>query len=197
MQPRSWTRRPTSWPPIWPNRSRAGRSPHLDHTRRVADPFHVVRVANRCVDQVRRRVQDETLGHLGLRVVDPNDELLGAGLAKDQSATSTSLSALQTPRSCWTRRSPAVPPTRSPRSATSAQPCSHGAARSSPTTTPADPTAPTEGLNLCLKKVRHRGHGFRSFDNYRLRVLLHAGGITWPDRPPPPRIRTRSPHSDA
>ena len=40
---------------------RAGLSPHLDHARRVADPFHVVRVANRCVDQVRRRVQNETL----------------------------------------------------------------------------------------------------------------------------------------
>ena len=44
---------------------RAGLSPHLDHTRRVADPFHVVRVGNRCVDQVRRRVQNETLGHRG------------------------------------------------------------------------------------------------------------------------------------
>ena len=44
---------------------RAGLSPHLDHARRVADPFHVVRVANRCVDQVRRRVQNETLGHRG------------------------------------------------------------------------------------------------------------------------------------
>ena len=28
----------------------------------VADPFHVVRLANRCVDLVRRRVQNETLG---------------------------------------------------------------------------------------------------------------------------------------
>jgi Transposase len=56
---------------------------------------------------------------------------------------------------------------------------------------------PTEGLNLCVKKVKRSGHGFRSFDNYRLRVLLHAGGITWPERPHPPRIRTRSPHSDA
>ena len=36
---------------------RAGLSPHLDHARRVADPFHVVRVANRCLDKVRRRVQ--------------------------------------------------------------------------------------------------------------------------------------------
>ena len=35
---------------------RAGLSPGLAHARRVADPFHVVRVGNRCVDQVRRRV---------------------------------------------------------------------------------------------------------------------------------------------
>ena len=93
---------------------RAGLSPHLDHARRVADPFHVVRVGNRCLDRVRRRVQNETLGHrgrkadplyrirklllagserlddrgsnrllLGLRVGDPNDEVLGAWLAKE------------------------------------------------------------------------------------------------------------------
>lgn len=44
---------------------RAGLSPHLDHATRVADPFHVVRVGNRCLDKVRRRVQNETLGHRG------------------------------------------------------------------------------------------------------------------------------------
>lgn len=91
---------------------RAGLSPHLDHATRVADPFHVVRIANRCVDRVRRRVQQETLEHrgrkhdplyrirklllsgserldargvdrllLGLRVGDPDDEVLGAWLA--------------------------------------------------------------------------------------------------------------------
>ena len=49
---------------------RDGTSPHLDHAIRVADPFHVVRVANRCVDKVRRRVQNETLGHRG-RKADP------------------------------------------------------------------------------------------------------------------------------
>ena len=37
----------------------------LDHAIRVADPFHVVRLANRCLDQVRRRVQNRTLGHRG------------------------------------------------------------------------------------------------------------------------------------
>ncbi|MCP4084643.1 MAG: transposase [Actinomycetia bacterium] len=50
---------------------------------------------------------------------------------------------------------------------------------------------PTEGLNLCVKKVKRCEHGFRRFDNYRLRVLLHTGGVTWPERPSPPRIRTR------
>jgi transposase len=37
----------------------------LDHAVRVAEPFQVVRVANRCLDQVRRRVQNETTGHRG------------------------------------------------------------------------------------------------------------------------------------
>ena len=36
----------------------------------MADPFHVTRVANRMLDQVRRRVQNETLGHRG-RKADP------------------------------------------------------------------------------------------------------------------------------
>ena len=93
---------------------RSGLTGHLGHATKVADPFHVSRVANRMVDQVRRRVQQETLGHrgrkhdplfrirkllvkgeerldprgrekllIGLRVGDPNDELLGAWLAKE------------------------------------------------------------------------------------------------------------------
>ena len=50
---------------------------------------------------------------------------------------------------------------------------------------------PTERVNLRVKKVKRCGHGFRRFDNYRLRVLLHTGDVTWPERPSPPRIRTR------
>jgi transposase len=42
---------------------------------------------------------------------------------------------------------------------------------------------PTEGLNLCVKKVKRCGHEFRTFEHYRLRVLLYTGGITWPARP--------------
>ena len=56
---------------------------------------------------------------------------------------------------------------------------------------------PTEGLNLCVKRVKRCGFGLRRFEHYRLRVLLHAGGVTWPCRPRPPRIRTRSPQSNA
>lgn len=37
----------------------------LPHAQQVADPFHVIRLANRSVDLVRRRVQNETLGHRG------------------------------------------------------------------------------------------------------------------------------------
>lgn len=38
---------------------------------------------------------------------------------------------------------------------------------------------PTEGMNLCIKKVKRAGHGFSSFYHYRLRVLLHSGGCNW------------------
>jgi hypothetical protein len=52
---------------------------------------------------------------------------------------------------------------------------------------------PTEGLNLLVKEVKRAGHGLRSFDNYRLRILLHAEGSTWPATgPPTPVIRDRS-----
>ncbi|MCA1674636.1 MAG: transposase, partial [Actinobacteria bacterium] len=37
---------------------------------------------------------------------------------------------------------------------------------------------PTEAVNLLVKKVKRVGHGFRNFDNYRLRLLLHCG-VQW------------------
>ena len=39
----------------------------LRHARQVADPFHVVRLANQMVDEVRRRVQNDTLGGRGTK----------------------------------------------------------------------------------------------------------------------------------
>ncbi len=37
----------------------------MPKARQVADPFHVVRLANDALDEVRRRVQNQTLGHRG------------------------------------------------------------------------------------------------------------------------------------
>lgn len=37
----------------------------VPHAARVADPFHVVKLANEKLDECRRRVQNETLGHRG------------------------------------------------------------------------------------------------------------------------------------
>ena len=42
----------------------------LPDAQQVADPFHVVQVANRRLDECRRRIQNETLGHRG-RKADP------------------------------------------------------------------------------------------------------------------------------
>jgi transposase len=39
----------------------------LPDATQVADPFHVIRVANTALDECRRRVQNETIGHRGRR----------------------------------------------------------------------------------------------------------------------------------
>jgi transposase len=69
-RPRSWRRGVKVVALDLTDTYRNGLFPHLAHVVRVADPFHVTRVANRMLDQVRRRVQNETLGHRG-RKVDP------------------------------------------------------------------------------------------------------------------------------
>jgi transposase len=204
---------------------RAGLTGRLDHAIRVADPFHVVRVANRVVDQVRRRVQNQTTGHrgrkkdplyrirklllkgadrldgmgtdrmlLGVRVGDPQDEVLGAWLAKesvrDVYLTDTPADAeLLLDKAIHGCRLDAVPEIRSLGKTLirwRSEILAHHTTGAS--------NGPTEGLNLLIKKVKRAGHGFRSFTNYRLRILLHAGGVNWPaTRPPTPQIRTRSP----
>ncbi len=190
----------------------------------------MVRIANRCLDAVRRRVQNETLQHrgrkadplyrirkllltgterldqnghdrvlLGPRIGDPNDEVLDAWLAKEsvrdiyliddpaEAALLVDKAIVACPgddvaeivllgKTLASWRTEIVAHHRS------------GASN-----------GPTEGLNLIVKKVKRCGHGFRSIDNHRLRVLLHAGGVRWPESAgvPPLRTPTRSPHSDA
>jgi transposase len=134
---------------------------------------------------------------LGLRVGDPDDEVLGAWLAKESVrdvylADNHKDAAVLVDKAitgCVTDGVDEI--------------CSLGHTLRSWRTeilahhTTGASNGPTEGLNLCVKKVKRCGHEFRSFENYRLRVLLHTGGVTWPARPRPPRIRTRAPHSNA
>ena len=47
-------------------------------------------------------------------------------------------------------------------------------------------------MNLHVRKIKRCGHGFKSFENYRLRVLLHCGGIKWKAHPAT-TMRARSP----
>jgi transposase len=49
----------------------------------------------------------------------------------------------------------------------------------------------TEGVNLMIKKIKRVGHGFRNYDNYRLRLLLHCG-VAW-NTPRTTRLRGRQP----
>ena len=206
---------------------RSGLDPYLSHATRVADPFHVVGVANRCLDKVRRRVQNQTLGHrgrkkdplyrirkvllsgqerlderghhrllLGLRLGDPNDEVLGAWLAKESVrdvylTSDPGEAALLLDKTITGCRADKVPEVRSlgrTLAAWRTEILAHHSTGAS--------NGPTEGLNLLVKKVKRCGHGFRSFENYRLRVLLHTGGIKW-QTCTAARLRTRSPHLDA
>jgi transposase len=49
----------------------------------------------------------------------------------------------------------------------------------------------TEAMNLLIKKIKRVGFGFRNFDNYRIRLLLHCG-LRW-NEPATARIRGRAP----
>ncbi len=204
---------------------RAGLHPHLSHARRVADPFHVTRVANRMVDQVRRRVQNETLGRRGhkhdplyrirklllrgderldqrgrdrlmeaLRVGDPNDEVLGAWLAKESvrsvySYDDVDAAAVVLDNAIAAFRVDPVPEIRTLGRTLArwrTEILNHHRTGAS--------NGPTEGQNFCAKQVKRAGRGFTRFSHYRLRVLLYAGGVEWPTPVRAPRIRSARPH---
>ena len=205
---------------------RAGLDGRLAHAIRVADPFHVVRVANRCLDKVRRRVQNQTTGHRGrkrdplyrirklllkgaerldgtgldrmlleLRIGDPDGDVQGAWCAKESvrdiyltnnpaAAELLLEKAIEGCRTDWVTEIRSLGTTLA---RWREQITNHHRTGAS--------NGPTEGLNLLVKKVKRAGHGFRSFTNYRLRILLHAGGVNWSaTRPPTPPLLEAHPH---
>jgi transposase len=204
---------------------RAGLRPHLSHATRVADPFHVIRVANRMVDTVRRRVQQETLGHrgrkrdplysirklllkgderlddvgrakllAGLRIGDPHDELLGAWLAKESVRSIYLTDVVDEAAALLDNAIDACRSDHVPEIQTMGRTLARWREEILNHHRTGASNGPTEGMNYCAKQVKRAGRGFVNFEHYKLRVLLYAGGVTWPKPIRPPRITSTRPH---
>ena len=195
----------------------------LPHAVRVLDAFHVVRLGFEAVDEVRRRVQQQTLGHRGrkgdplygirrelrrgadklseralervctaLDVGDPDGEVAAAWwcaqrlrdvyrAASPEQGRQRGATVLEALLSCPVPELVRLGRTlRSWRSEWLAYFDTAGASN-----------GPTEAMNLLTDKIRRLGHGFRNYDNYRLRLLLYCG-VDW-QTDPTPRIRRRRP----
>lgn len=190
--------------------------------RLVVDHFHAIRLANLATDRVRRRVQQDHLGHrgrrddplyrirrhllvarerltdkgtakitAGLRAGDPNDEVAAAYLAKEllrdvyisRSLTAARVALVAFYTHCADAEIPELTTLARTISAWEAEILGWHATGLS--------NGPTEAVNLLIKKVKRTGHGFRNFQNYRLRLLLHCG-VKW-QTAPTARIRGRQP----
>jgi transposase len=179
----------------------------------VMDHFHAIALANRALDKVRRRVQNDTIGHrgraadplyrirrialvgaerldqrgwerliAGLEIGDPDGDVAAAWLAvqlfrkvyaaANKQAASRALNRFY--RHCDERRIPELDTlARTVRTWNYEILAYHSTGQSN---------GPTEAVNLLIEKIRRIGHGFRNFDNYRLRLLLRCG-VTWHHQP--------------
>ena len=183
---------------------------HLPGAVRVLDAFHVVKLGFDAVDQVRRRVQQDTFGHRG-RAGDPlygirrvlrrgHDRhcdtswtrlLHGLDLGDPTGEVASAWIAAQDLRLLYRHTDPARAAAAFYRwlefCADSRVPELHRLARTLDSwrdellarfhTGPVS-NGPTEAVNLLIKKIKRVGHGFRNFNNYRLRLLLHCG-VDW------------------
>ena len=195
----------------------------LPAATRVLDAFHVTRLGFAAVDDVRRRVQQESTGHRGRkhdplyrirRVLRRGHEHL-TDLAWDRLLTGLDVGdvdgqvaaawiAAQDLRLIYRATNRQDAERRLYRwlvhCADSDLPELHRLARTidgwreellADFDTAGVSNGPTEAMNLIIKKVKRTGHGFRNFDNYRLRLLLHCG-VDWHTQQPT-RIRGRLP----
>lgn len=198
-------------------------STSLPHATRVLDRFHVTKLGFDAVDQVRRRVQQDSTGHRGRRD-DPlfrarrvlrrradrltehawNRLLMLLALGDVDQQIGKTWIAAQDLRLVLDARDRKDAEQRLYRwlvwCADSNVPELHRLARTIDSwrtevlayfDTGHLTNGPTEATNLLIKKIKRSGHGFRNFDNYRLRLLLHCG-VTWNDHQPAP-LRGRLP----
>jgi transposase len=198
----------------------------LPNARLVVDHFHAVRLANQALDEVRRRVQQSTLGHRGrksdplyrarrrllaaherlseqawsrvellLNVGDPEGEVGGAYLAKELLREVYDTTDRHDARwrlrrfyaHCETSDVPELERLARTIRRWESQVLAWHATQLT--------NGPTEAVNLLVKKIKRVGHGFRNFENYRLRLLLHCG-VSWKTHRTA-SMRTRHPRSVA
>jgi transposase len=195
----------------------------LPHATGVLDAFHVTRLGFAAVDDVRRRVQQDDLGHRG-RKDDPLysirrvlrrghehltdtawDRLLtGLDVGDVDGQVAAAWIAAQDLRLLYRAKTRDQAQRRLHRwlehCADSGLPELHRLGRTIDAWRPellayfdtgGISNGPTEAMNLLIKKVKRTGHGFRNFDNYRLRLLLYCG-VDWHTQQPT-RIRGRLP----
>ena len=183
----------------------------LPHAVRVLDAFHVTRLGLAALDDVRRRVQQETLGHRGHRD-DPlyrirrlarrapetlterawGRLLTGLDLGDPRGEVAQAYMAAHELRFLYARGRD-LPDARRRlfdvliRCAFSGVPELERLGRTLDAwreellayfTTGGISNGPTEAINLLIKRIKRVGFGFRNFDNYRLRLLLHCG-VDW------------------
>jgi transposase len=198
-------------------------STSLPDAVRVLDAFHVTRLGFAAVDDVRRRVQQDSLGHRGRkndplftirrllrrradRLTDRGWDRILAALAVGDVEQQIGLTwiAAQDLRAIFERRSRYGAEQHLHRWLTHCAdaniPELHRLARTIDAwreellayfDTGGVSNGPTEAMNSLIKKIKRVGHGFRNFDNYRLRLLLNCG-TDW-QTPQPARIRGRLP----
>jgi len=115
----------------------------------------------------------------GLRLGDPDDEVLGAWLAKEMVRDVYLTNDLElaevllarTVKACVTDPVPEIRALGRTLKKWFTEILNHHRTGAS--------NGPAEGLNLLIKKVKRVGHGYTNFRNYRLRILLYAGGCDW------------------
>jgi len=187
----------------------------------VIDHFHAIRLANDAVDDIRRRVQQATLGHrghsgdplygirrlllcrnlnergwerllAGLTAGDPDGEVGAGCLARELLAEV--FAAADTTHA--ERRLMVffhhIADVEIPELTRLATTVDRWRNEVlAYHTTGGASNGPTEAVNLIIEKIRRIGHGYRNFNNYRRRLLLGCG-ITW-TTVPTRRIRGRKP----
>ena len=191
----------------------------------VIDHFHAIRLANQAVDDIRRRVQQATLGHRGhagdplyrirrlllarslnergwerlldgLTGGDPDGEVAAGCLARELLAEVFAAVNVAHAERRLIVFFGYVADVEIPELTRLAITVD----RWRPEilayhTTGGASNGPTEAVNLIIEKIRRIGHGYRNFSNYRRRLLLGCG-ITWATVPTR-RIRGRHPASAA